>query len=163
MLKAECAGGIICNKRGQVVIISTGRGWALPKGHIEKGEDPFTTAKREIYEETGVCELEYVKVLGSYERVGRSFNGREWLFELKTIHMFLFVTAQEKLQPIDPILAGARWIDYCDVLGVLSYDKDKEFFTSILKDIREYVRSWHEEDQTKELCYENNPLGVGQQ
>ncbi len=162
MIKAECAGGIICNKRGQIVIISTGRGWALPKGHIEEGEDPLTTAKREIYEETGICELIYLKVLGSYERVGRSFSGEEWLFELKTIHMFLFMTSQEKLQPIDPILAGARWIDHCDVLGVLSYDKDKEFFTSILGDLREYVQSWQEEGQIRHIRYGNNTLGVEQ-
>lgn len=28
--------------------------WTYPKGHIRQGEDTLTTAKREIFEETGI-------------------------------------------------------------------------------------------------------------
>jgi len=31
-----------------------GRRWTFPKGHIEKGEEPWTAAQREALEETGV-------------------------------------------------------------------------------------------------------------
>lgn len=35
----------------------------LPKGHIEKGEDPATAALREVEEETGITNLEIIKEL----------------------------------------------------------------------------------------------------
>ncbi|HKJ37799.1 MAG TPA: NUDIX domain-containing protein [Anaerolineales bacterium] len=37
-----------------VISSSTGEHWVLPKGHIDPGETPETTALRELMEETGV-------------------------------------------------------------------------------------------------------------
>ena len=37
-----------------VISSSTGEHWVLPKGHIDPGESPETTALRELVEETGV-------------------------------------------------------------------------------------------------------------
>jgi len=37
-----------------VISSSTGEHWVLPKGHIDPGEAPETTALRELEEETGV-------------------------------------------------------------------------------------------------------------
>jgi 8-oxo-dGTP pyrophosphatase MutT (NUDIX family) len=37
-----------------VISSSTGEHWVLPKGHIDPGETPETTALRELEEETGV-------------------------------------------------------------------------------------------------------------
>ena len=34
--------------------------WDFPRGHIEPGEEEMETAKREILEETGLSELEYL-------------------------------------------------------------------------------------------------------
>lgn len=33
--------------------------WEIPGGHVEPGEDWLTTAKRELYEETGATDAEY--------------------------------------------------------------------------------------------------------
>jgi 8-oxo-dGTP pyrophosphatase MutT (NUDIX family) len=46
-------------RRGEVEIVlvrarSAPHGWVLPKGHIEKGEMPEETARREVREEAGV-------------------------------------------------------------------------------------------------------------
>lgn len=34
--------------------------WGFPKGHIEEGEEPTATARREIMEETNIDELEFI-------------------------------------------------------------------------------------------------------
>ena len=62
------AGGVVLNGSGQVLVVNQrGNSWSLPKGHIDPGEDALTAARREIYEESGVSELDLVKELGSYE------------------------------------------------------------------------------------------------
>lgn len=129
MKRTESAGGIVLNRRGQVLVVSQhGTSWSLPKGRIEAGEDPLAAAHREIYEEAGVTELELLCELGSYERYKLSATGGEDHSELKTIYMFLFKTAQEKLSPVDPENPEARWLDKAEVASLLTHAKDREFY-----------------------------------
>ena len=39
----------------------TGRWWQMPQGGLDKGEDPFKAAKRELYEETSVTSVSLIK------------------------------------------------------------------------------------------------------
>ena len=70
------AGGVVLNARGQVLVTNqNGDSWSLPKGHIEKGEEIFDAAKREIVEESGVKNLTFVKPLPSYKRFRIALDG----------------------------------------------------------------------------------------
>ena len=60
--------GVILNNNQVLVVSQHGKTWSLPKGHIENNETPLETAYREIYEETGVIQLELIKTLGHYTR-----------------------------------------------------------------------------------------------
>jgi len=51
------AGGLVTNKKNEVLFIYRAGKWDLPKGHIEKGEDLKTTAIREVEEECGITNL----------------------------------------------------------------------------------------------------------
>jgi 8-oxo-dGTP pyrophosphatase MutT (NUDIX family) len=131
MKRTESAGGIVFNKRGEVLVVRQhGTSWSLPKGHIEAGEDRLAAARREIYEEAGVTALEYVAGLGSYERFKLSADGGEDASELKTIHMFLFKTVEDILRPVDPENPEARWVEPAEVAALLTHPKDREFFLS---------------------------------
>ena len=69
MKKTFTAGGVVLNEKGEVLVVNQrGNSWSLPKGHIDPGEDDLTAAKREIAEESGITELDYIKPLGTYER-----------------------------------------------------------------------------------------------
>lgn len=126
MTAVEVAGGVVINTEGEILIVNQyGNSWSLPKGHLEIGEDLLTAAKREIEEESGVKELEYLADLGSYERMG----GKN-LTQLKRITIFLFHTTQKELQPLDPNNPEARWIPKKDVVNFLTHEKDKEFWLS---------------------------------
>jgi len=47
----------------------TGRGyWGFPKGHIEENESELDAARREIFEETGIGELEFIPGFKEKER-----------------------------------------------------------------------------------------------
>lgn len=140
MKRTESAGGIVINERGLVLVVSQhGTSWSLPKGHIEVGEDYLEAARREIYEEAGLTELELVEELGSYERYKLSAAGADDFSEWKTIHMFLFKTSQERLSPVDPENPEALWLEKEKVASLLTHAKDREFY-----------RRWLSEQELKE-------------
>jgi len=135
MKKTESAGGVVVSSHGQILVVSQrGKAWSLPKGHIDPGEDALTAARREIYEETGVSQLQLIKELGSYQRYKMGLEADD-KSELKTIIMFLFNTTQMKLQPIDPKHPEARWVDKNEVADLLTHLKDKEFFRQVAVDL----------------------------
>ncbi len=135
--ESKSAGGVVVNAKGEILVVSQkGNSWSLPKGIIEDDEDAFSAAKREIYEESGINELEFVRELGSYERFRISADGKgEDISVLKTITLYLFRTIQVDLKPIDKDNPEARWIHKNEVANLLTHPKDKEFFLSIKDEI----------------------------
>lgn len=132
----KSAGGIVINNDDLVLVVKhKGGAWTLPKGHIEDGEDELDAAKREIYEESGIRDLELIKRLGDYQRYKLAKDGGEDKTESKTIIMFLFKTPENVLKPIDPKNPEARWVDKDKVADLLTHPKDKEFFLRIKKEI----------------------------
>lgn len=119
--------------RGMILVVNQhGDSWSLPKGHLERGEDHLSAARREVDEEAGVDRLRYVDALGSYERYRIGLGGGEDRSELKSIEMYLFTTDLQALQPKDPKIPEARWVDKEEVAELLTHPRDKEFFRSVL-------------------------------
>lgn len=133
MLHSQVAGGVVVNSRGEVLVTNQGgRSWSLPKGHVDAGETLRAAAEREIFEETGVRELAFVRELGAYDRHRTALDGGDDLDELKTITMFLFTTPQMDLAPLDPAEhPEARWVPRDEVSALLTHRKDKEFFDAL--------------------------------
>lgn len=128
----ESAGGVVVNKDSLVLVVNqNNNSWSLPKGHIDEGEEKIEAAVREIYEESGIEKLQFIRDLGSYQRHKIGLNCDEDKSELKTIHMFLFSTSENNLKPLDKTNPEARWIEKENVAGLLTHKKDKEFFLSI--------------------------------
>jgi len=129
--KTKTAGGVIINELDEIVVVNQNRtSWSLPKGHLDGNENELEAATREIYEESGLKDLELVKLLGSYERYGGNNQS-----ELKTITLFLFKALKQDLHPIDPENPEAIWVHKNKVSEVLTYPKDKEFYLKILGEI----------------------------
>lgn len=132
MTKTHSAGGVVTNCQDEVLVVSQhGTSWSLPKGHIDPGEDALVAARREIYEESGIRDLEFVRELGTYERHKIGLDGGDDPSELKVITMFLFRTSEKSLRPVDAENPEARWVEKTEVAGLLTHAKDKEFFRSI--------------------------------
>ena len=137
MRKTQTAGGVVLNKAGLVLVVNQhGNSWSLPKGHLDEGETALIAAKREIYEESGIRDLKFIKPLGSYERhrIGLNTN-EEDASELKVIEMFLFTTAEERLKPLDPDNPEARWVAPHEVAQLLTHPKDQAFFIKIMPEL----------------------------
>ena len=131
--RTRCAGGVVINQNGLVLVVNqNGNSWSLPKGHVDNGEDALEAAKREIYEESGVHDLALVADLGSYERYRIALDGGDDPSKFKTIFMFLFTTNQTALAPLDPQNPEARWVHKDAVADLLTHQKNKQFFRSVL-------------------------------
>jgi len=131
--KSLSAGGIVLNNKNQVIIVNNkSKSWTFPKGHIEPNEDPLTAAKREIFEETGISNLKFIKNLGTYDR--EKFKPKKGK-SIKRIFMFLFESDQKELNPIDPNNPEAKWIDKEQVLNIFTYQEERLFYLKILSSL----------------------------
>jgi 8-oxo-dGTP pyrophosphatase MutT (NUDIX family) len=132
MKKTYSAGGVVTNDEGKVLVVSQhGTSWSLPKGHIDPGESALEAARREIYEESGIRDLELVRPLGSYERYKIGVDGGEDRAELKAITMFFFRTHEKLLRPVDPDNPEARWVERSKVVPLLTHELDRQFFQAV--------------------------------
>lgn len=81
---AKAGGGLVYNKKGEVLFILRNGKWDLPKGGIEKGEDIENTAVREVEEETGVKNL---KITNKLQKTYHIFK-RNGTYRLKITHWY---------------------------------------------------------------------------
>ncbi|MGB2791641.1 MAG: NUDIX hydrolase [Candidatus Moraniibacteriota bacterium] len=60
---------LILNTEGQVLLVKTERrGWEMPGGQVEEGEDVLSALKREVLEESGVS-IEILKLSAVYSSI----------------------------------------------------------------------------------------------
>ena len=80
----KAGGGLVFNKKGEVLFILRNGKWDLPKGGIERDEEITNTAMREVEEETGVDKLEITRKLQKTYHIFKR-NGK---YKLKITHWF---------------------------------------------------------------------------
>jgi 8-oxo-dGTP pyrophosphatase MutT (NUDIX family) len=139
----QLAGGVVLGPGNKIVIVSqNGDSWSLPKGHIESQEDAEQAAVREIYEETGIQDVKVIGSLGEYDRfrIGKDGIG-EVIDDIRHITMFLCITNQTELRPIDLQNPVAEWVAIQEVADRLTHAKDKEFFHSITPKLLKFLAS----------------------
>ncbi|MES2747116.1 MAG: NUDIX domain-containing protein [Bacteroidota bacterium] len=124
----KAGGGLVYNKKGEVLFIFRNGKWDLPKGGIEKGEEISETALREVEEETGVTGLVITKKLQKTYHIFKR-NGR---YKLKITHWFEMKTDFEGT-PVGQVNEGiekAVWLNPNDVKEALksSFENIKLLF-----------------------------------
>jgi ADP-ribose pyrophosphatase YjhB (NUDIX family) len=109
----EAAGGVVYNKKGEVLLIYRLQTWDLPKGKIDKGETPEIAAIREIQEETGLNQVE----LGDF--ICHTFHTYQHKEKrvLKKTHWYKMTTAETELTPqYSEDIELAEWRDLANFL-----------------------------------------------
>jgi len=105
----------------------TAKSCVFPKGHVEEGESLEQTALREIYEETGLDNVQLIKHLGTITRDSLKGNGD---VEHKTIHYYLaFALGESESQtPTDPRFMDVGWFSPEEAIELLPYESEQAFF-----------------------------------
>ena len=97
-----------------VISSSTGEHWVLPKGHIDPGEAPETTALRELAEETGVLG----EIIRPLSVQSFDINGREIVIQYFLVRMTGSQEAAENRKLL--------WKELNDAREILSFIEGKQ-------------------------------------
>lgn len=124
----KAGGGLVYNKKGEVLFILRNGKWDLPKGGTEKEEEIEDTATREVEEETGVGNLKIIKKLQKTYHIFKR-NGK---YRLKITSWFEMTTDFEGI-PIGQAEEGIEkvaWLSPNEVKEALknSYENIKLLF-----------------------------------
>lgn len=123
------AGGVIYKRAGGktlVALVAVGEitRWQLPKGLVEKGEDPSATAVRETREEASVegkVEAPIDKI--EYWYVGMD-EGKQVRIH-KIVHFFLLKYLAGEVSGHDSEVNDARWIPVEEAAGMLAFKSER--------------------------------------
>jgi 8-oxo-dGTP pyrophosphatase MutT (NUDIX family) len=125
--RERSAGGVVVRGEEVVVIVPTRRASdgskvvALPKGHIDPGENALQAATREVREETGIV-AEPVTELGEtrywYRRDGQTIP--------KSVSFYLFRYVEGDTANHDDEVEKAWWIALADAQRELSHAAERE-------------------------------------
>jgi ADP-ribose pyrophosphatase YjhB (NUDIX family) len=127
------AGGVVRNKKNELLFIHRFNKWDLPKGHVEPNEAIPDAAVREVIEETSVKSL----VLGNY--IGSTFHiyflYNEWC--LKETHYYEMKTTDNSvlIPQMAEAITQAKWMNVEEIPTVLgkSYPSIRDFILTYLK------------------------------
>lgn len=110
----KAAGGLVLNKKNQLLMIFRRDNWDLPKGKWEEGESIEECALREVQEETGVHNLQIEKLIGTTMHSYFNIYTNEDVD--KETSWFLMSTADTDLVPqTEEDIEIAEWVNLTDV------------------------------------------------
>ncbi len=137
----RCAGGIVLGDSGTIALVRNQKStlWFFPKGKIDAGETDEEAARREIAEETGLTNLEYIDDLGSYERPRIHKDGSDHT-EIKTIHMYLFAAPPHSEVAPTLEIEEAKFVPFKHVLESLYHPKDRAWFITVFERVRHAIQ-----------------------
>src|SRR4051812_34931746 len=104
------------------LLLDYGRHWDYPKGHVEKGEDDLSAARRELEEETGITEIEIEDDF--QHEMTYFFRHKAKGLVRKTVVFFLGRTRSDKIKLSDEHVA-AEFLPYDEALERVTYPNAK--------------------------------------
>jgi 8-oxo-dGTP pyrophosphatase MutT (NUDIX family) len=105
-----------------LVLVKGVQAWCIPKGLIDKGEDPPATALREVREETGLTG----EIRNKIDHISYWYFIRDEMIKIhKTVHFYLMGFVDGSTDDHDDEVDEAKWFPIADAIEVLSYRSEK--------------------------------------
>ena len=132
MSNEVCAGAIIFHKNTKIeylLLHSKSGHWDFPKGHIEEGEGPLDTAKREVEEEIGIKELMFIE--GFSDRISYSFKAKGHIIFKEVI--FFLAESRTKNISLSYERKEFKWAVYKDAINNVTFKNSKNILEKAQK------------------------------
>ena len=126
-LYMETSCGVVLVNLGTVLLLQYPQGhWDLPKGHVESTDlDNFETAKRELEEETGITEFEFVD--GFKYRTEYDFKHKG---KIRSKQVFWYLATTEKMSiSLSKEHRDYMWLDWPQAIELVTHEKTKGVIT----------------------------------
>lgn len=124
----ETSCGVVLVNLGTVLLLQYPQGhWDLPKGHVEATDsDNFETAKRELSEETGIIEFEFVD--GFEYRTEYSFTHKT---KIRNKQVFWYLATTEKMSiSLSKEHRDYMWLDWVQAIELVTHEETKGVLTT---------------------------------
>ena len=135
MRKEKSGGGVVFKREPrnlQCLLIKHRKGghWAFPKGHVEAGETEEQTAKREIWEETGV----HVHMLEGFREMVSYKIGRD--VKKDVVYFLCEIDGDDPVRIQEEEIIEASFFTPGQVMKRLTYQNDKNTFQKALEMVK---------------------------
>lgn len=107
--------------------------WDFPKGNIEKGETEIETVRREVYEETGIDDLEFI--FGFREKISYYYYRNKKKIYKEVIY-YLAKTSKKEVK-LSYEHKAYEWLPYEEAYKRITYQNSKE----VLKKAHKYLKA----------------------
>jgi bis(5'-nucleosidyl)-tetraphosphatase len=125
MQEERSAGAVLFSLKDKepiyLILHYTAGHWDFPKGNIEEDEDELTTVRREVKEETSICDIKFVDgfrkiVEYMYRRAGRLVH--------KVVIYYLAYTDTLQVR-LSYEHNDYRWGRFNEIMSILTYNNSK--------------------------------------
>jgi 8-oxo-dGTP pyrophosphatase MutT (NUDIX family) len=107
--------------------------WDFPKGNIEVGEDELMAARREVFEETGIADVEFLegfrRTIQYYYRRDEKLVQKEVVFRISNTNRREILLSSEHI--------GFAWKNYDKAISLLTFKSAK----NLLLEAKEFLES----------------------
>ncbi|WP_087116865.1 NUDIX hydrolase [Corynebacterium urinipleomorphum] len=117
--------------------------WSMPKGHVEPGEHQWDTARREVWEETGITGEPFAE-LGIIDYWFVSDGVRIH----KTVHHNLLRYVDGVLNDEDPEVTEVAWVPVSELIEHLAYADERKLARIAFDKMPDYARAEKEAGRT---------------
>ena len=132
----------ILNNQGQVLLQKKARGfgqgnWNGPGGKLKTGESPEDSARREIWEETGLL-VKKIELRGEIE----------FIFSDESInnYVYVFIISDWEGEPLDGGEGELKWFDVNDLPLDKMWDDDRYWLPNLLAGEKIHKRFYFDEN-----------------
>lgn len=144
-----CAGAMLLSRTGQVWLgqrIDTPNAWQMPQGGIDTGEDPAAAARRELHEEIGCDNYEFLAEATGWLKydlppaLAAQAWGGKYRGQMQKWFAFRFLGNDDEfdIHGVEkPEFEAWRWADMADVAGLI-VDFKRPVYEAVVAEFRQF-------------------------
>lgn len=99
--------------------------WAFPKGHAEPGESEIETARRELREETGICDVTLCPEPVFEEGYTKAAWHDPRQTVSKTVRYFLGIVHDPRVRIQVAEIQDYKWVTYDEARAIITFDSSR--------------------------------------